>query len=135
MPRRLRARVRARLGTVAEQLIGGRIAWEFTLRLMICTGAAAILSEVLPLQRSYWLVLTVGIILKPDYGSVFARALQRGIGTVIGAVLGAVILIVVPYGPWLLLPFGVLAALLPYAKARNFGLVGGVPDAACRAAH
>ena len=118
----LRARVRARLWPVAEPVIGGRIAWEFTLRLMICTGAAAILSEVLPLQRSYWLVLTVGIILKPDYGSVFARALQRGVGTVIGAVLGAVILIEVPYGPWLLLPFGVLAALLPYAKARSFGL-------------
>lgn len=115
-------RVSARLGHAAELLIGGRIAWEFTLRLMICTGAAAILSEVLPLQRSYWLVLTVGIILKPDYGSVFARALQRGIGTVIGAVLGAVILIEVPYGPWLLLPFGVLAALLPYGKARSFGL-------------
>ena len=114
--------MRAWLWHVAEQVIGGRIAWEFTLRLMICTGAAAILSEVLPLQRSYWLVLTVGIILKPDYGSVFARALQRGIGTVIGAVLGAVILIEVPYGPWLLLPFGVLAALLPYAKARSFGL-------------
>jgi len=118
----LRAWARARLWHVAEQVLGGRIAWEFTLRLMICTGAAAILSEVLPLQRSYWLVLTVGIILKPDYGSVFARALQRGIGTVIGAVLGAVILIEVPYGPWLLLPFGVLAALLPYAKARSFGL-------------
>jgi uncharacterized membrane protein YccC len=117
-----RARARARLWRAAEQVIGGRIAWEFTLRLMICTGAAAILSEVLPLQRSYWLVLTVGIILKPDYGSVFARALQRGVGTVIGAVLGAVILIEVPYGPWLLLPFGVLAALLPYAKARSFGL-------------
>ena len=115
-------RARAWLWHVAEQVIGGRIAWEFTLRLMICTGAAAILSEVLPLQRSYWLVLTVGIILKPDYGSVFARALQRGVGTVIGAVLGAVILIEVPYGPWLLLPFGVLAALLPYAKARSFGL-------------
>jgi len=28
------------------------------------------------------------IILKPDYGSVFARAVQRGIGTVVGAVLG-----------------------------------------------
>jgi uncharacterized membrane protein YccC len=118
----LRARARAGLWHVAEQVIGGRIAWEFTLRLMICTGAAAILSEALPLQRSYWLVLTVGIILKPDYGSVFARALQRGAGTVIGAVLGAVILIEVPYGPWLLLPFGVLAALLPYGKARSFGL-------------
>ena len=36
--------------------------------------------------------------------------------------LGAAILAVVPYGPWLLLPFGVLAALLPYGKSRNFGL-------------
>jgi len=53
---------------------------------------------------------------------VFARAVQRGVGTMVGAVLGAAILAVVPYGPWLLLPFGVLAALLPYAKARNFGL-------------
>ncbi len=89
---------------------------------MLCTGVAAVASEVLPLARSYWLVLTVGIILKPDYGSVFARAVQRGVGTVVGAVLGAVILAVVPYGPWLLLPFGVLAALLPYGQARNFGL-------------
>ena len=104
-------------------LVGGRIAWEYTIRLMLCTGVAAVLSEVLPLQRSYWLVLTVGIILKPDFGSVFARAVQRAIGTVVGAVLGAVILVIVPYGPWLLLPFGVLAALLPFARARNFGLV------------
>ena len=116
-------RLRRQLLHVGELLIGGRIAWEYTLRLMLCTGVAAVLSEVLPLQRSYWLVLTVGIILKPDFGSVFARAVQRAIGTVVGAVLGAVILAIVPYGPWLLLPFGVLAALLPYAKARNFGLV------------
>jgi uncharacterized membrane protein YccC len=116
-------RLRARADRVIEQLIGGRIAWEFTIRLMLCTGVAAVASEVLPLARSYWLVLTVGIILKPDYGSVFARAVQRGIGTMVGAVLGAAILAVVPYGPWLLLPFGVLAALLPYARARNFGLV------------
>ena len=77
---------------------------------------------MLPLQRSYWVPLTVAVILKPDYGSVFARALQRAIGTVAGAVLGAAILAVVPFGPWLLLPFGILAALLPYGKARNFGL-------------
>jgi uncharacterized membrane protein YccC len=119
----VRERLRARAERVIEQLIGGRIAWEFTIRLMLCTGVAAVASEVLPLSRSYWVVLTVVIILKPDYGSVFARAVQRGIGTVVGAVLGAAILAVVPYGPWLLLPFGVLAALLPYAKARNFGLV------------
>ncbi len=120
---RLRRRLRRQLLHLGELLVGGRIAWEYTLRLMLCTGVAAVLSEVLPLQRSYWLVLTVGIILKPDFGSVFARALQRAIGTVAGAVLGAAILAIVPFGPWLLIPFGVLAALLPYAKARNFGLV------------
>jgi uncharacterized membrane protein YccC len=119
----LRARLRGQLIHLGELLVGGRIAWEYTFRLMLCTGVAALLSEVLPLQRSYWLVLTVGIILKPDFGSVFARAVQRAIGTVVGAVLGAVILVIVPYGPWLLLPFGVLAALLPFARARNFGLV------------
>jgi len=116
------ARLHGWLIRAGEQVMGGRIAWEFTLRLMLCTGVAAILSEVLPLDRSYWLVLTVAIILKPDYGSVFVRAVQRGVGTILGAVLGAVILAIVPYGPWLLLPFGVLAALLPYGKSRSFGL-------------
>jgi uncharacterized membrane protein YccC len=118
----LLARVRARADTLGEQFLGGWIAWTFTIRLTLCTGVAAVMSEVTPLTRSYWVVLTVAIILKPDYGSVFARALQRGVGTVIGAVLGAAIVAVVPYGPWLLVPFGILAALLPYGKARNFGL-------------
>jgi uncharacterized membrane protein YccC len=115
-------RLRKRVGPVRDQLIGGRFAWTFTIRLMACAGVAAVMSEVLPLQRSYWVVLTVGIIMKPDLGSVFARALQRGIGTIVGAVLGAAILAVVPYGPLLLIPFGIMAALLPYGKSRNFGL-------------
>ena len=117
-----RSRVRDRAAFAGEQLLGGRVAWMFTIRLMVCTAIAAAITQVFTLERSYWVVLTVAIILKPDYGSVFARAVQRGAGTVVGAVLGAAILAVVPYGPWLLVPFGVLAALLPYGKARNFGL-------------
>jgi uncharacterized membrane protein YccC len=119
----LRERARAVLGTVLDQLLGGRLAWTFTIRLMLCVGVAAVASEVLPLQRSYWVVLTVAIVVKPDNGSVFARAVQRGIGTIVGAVLGAVILAAVPYGPWLLFPVAVLAAGLPYGRLRNFGLV------------
>jgi uncharacterized membrane protein YccC len=100
----------------------GRVNWIFTLRLMACMGAAGVVSEVLPLQRSYWVPLTVAIVFKPDYGSVFARALQRGIGTVVGAVAGAVLLVLV-HGTWLLIPFGVLAALLPFGRSRNYGLL------------
>jgi uncharacterized membrane protein YccC len=117
-----RERARAVLGTLLDELRGGRLAWTFTIRLMVCVGVAAVASEVLPLQRSYWVVLTVAIVVKPDNGSVFARALQRGIGTIVGVVLGAVILAAVPYGPWLLFPMAVLAAAQPYGRLRNFGL-------------
>ena len=103
-------------------LTSGQVNWMFTLRLMACMGAAGLVSEVLPLQRSYWVPLTVAIVFKPDYGSVFARALQRGIGTVVGAVAGAVLLVLV-HGTWLLIPFAVLAALLPFGRSRNYGLL------------
>ena len=109
-------------GRLLDEFGGGRLSRIFTLRLMACMGVAGIVSEVLPLQRSYWVLLTVAIVLKPDYGSVFARALQRGIGTVVGAVAGAVLLVLV-HGTWLLIPFAVLAALLPYGRSRNYGLL------------
>ena len=44
----------------------GRVNWVFTLRLIACMGVAGLVSEVLPLQRSYWVPLTVAIVLKPD---------------------------------------------------------------------
>ncbi|HME64457.1 MAG TPA: FUSC family protein [Streptosporangiaceae bacterium] len=125
----LREEVRKRSGDPAdgirERILrvvgGGQISRTFAIRLMTCMGVAGVVSEVLPLQRSYWVPLTVAIVLKPDYGSVFARALQRGIGTIVGAVAGAVLLALF-HGAWLLIPFGVLAALLPYGRDRNYGL-------------
>jgi uncharacterized membrane protein YccC len=110
-------------GELLDQIRAGRTVRTFALRLGVSIGVAAVVSEVLPLQRSYWVVLTVAIVLRPDFGSVFARALQRGIGTVVGAVAGAVILAVVPYGPWLLIPVAVLAAMLPYGRLLNYGLM------------
>ena len=82
-------------GRLLDEFGGGRLSRIFTLRLMACMGVAGLVSEVLPLQRSYWVPLTVAIVFKPDYGSVFARALQRGIGTMVGAVAGAILLVLV----------------------------------------
>jgi uncharacterized membrane protein YccC len=114
---------RDRLSRALDRIRAGKLVRLFAIRLMASIAVAAVVSDVLPLQRSYWVVLTVAIVLKPDFGSVFARALQRGIGTIVGAVLGAVILAIVPYGPWLLIPFALLAALLPYGRSRNYGLL------------
>src|SRR6202042_2391084 len=100
---------RERLRDFLAETAGGRLTRVFALRLMLSVGGAAVLSQGLPVQRSYWVVLTVAIVLRPDFGSVFARALQRGIGTIVGAVLGAIILIVIPAGPLLLIACGVFA--------------------------
>jgi uncharacterized membrane protein YccC len=115
-------RARSRLSHVVDQVRGGRLTRMFIVRLMASVGVAAVFSEVLPLQRSYWVVLTVAIVLKPDFGSVFVRAVQRGAGTVAGAVIGAVLLAAVPPGPLLLIPLTLCAALLPYGRSRNYGL-------------
>lgn len=112
-----------RLHAAIDRIRAGQLTRLYALRLMASVGVATVMSEILPLQRSYWVVLTVALVLKPDFGSVFARALQRGIGTVIGAVIGAVILAVVPYGLWLLIPFAVFAALLPYGRSLNYALL------------
>jgi uncharacterized membrane protein YccC len=121
-PVRSRASRRNGIFDRVVRAVGGRSSRVFVLRLMACMGVAGVFSEVLPLQRSYWVPLTVAIVLKPDYGSVFARALQRGIGTIVGAVLGAVLLALI-HGEWLLIPFGLLAALLPYGRDANYGLL------------
>ena len=59
---------------------------------------ATVLSQALPLQRSYWVPLTAAVVLKPDLGSVFAHALKSGAGAVIGASAGALILASRPPG-------------------------------------
>lgn len=118
----LAQRLKTQLKIGLEAVVGGWFAWTFTVRLTSCILVASLISEVLPLERSYWVPLTVAVVLKPDFGSVFVRAVQRAIGTIVGAVVGAAILAIVPFGPWLIVPFGILAALLPWGKAANFGL-------------
>lgn len=116
--RSVRQGLRDYLGEIRQ----GRLMRQFAIRLTLCMGVAATISEVVTIQRSYWVMLTVVVVLKPDFGSVFARAVQRGAGTVLGAVIGAGLLAVVPYGPLLLIPIVVLAFLMPYGFTRNFGL-------------
>jgi uncharacterized membrane protein YccC len=106
---------------LARQVRGGFVGL-FAIRLMLCIGVAAVLSQALPLQRSYWVPLTVAVVLRPDLGSVFARALQSAAGTVIGASVGALILASRPPDPLLVIWLALFALLLPYGQSRNYGL-------------
>jgi uncharacterized membrane protein YccC len=107
---------------VLARQVHRRFVRVFAVRLMLCIGVATALSQALPLQRSYWVPLTVAVVMKPDLGSVFARALQSGAGTVIGASAGALILASRPPDPLLVIWVAVFALLLPWGQSRNYAL-------------
>ncbi|GAA5118239.1 FUSC family protein [Haloechinothrix salitolerans] len=113
---------RDRLTTWLDDALGGPATWTHAARLAACIALAEIASRQLDLERSYWVALTVALVLKPDFGSVFARAVLRAGGTVIGVLLGAIVLLVEPRDWALPLAVAVLAAPLPLAKERNYGL-------------
>jgi uncharacterized membrane protein YccC len=51
--------LRARLHAAIDRIRAGRLIRLYALRLMASVGIAAVMSEILPLQRSYWVVLTI----------------------------------------------------------------------------
>ncbi|MFB8176636.1 FUSC family protein [Streptomyces sp. NPDC055966] len=95
--------------------------WRYGLRLAVCIGIAQALVSLIPVPRSYWVALTITFVLKPDFGSVFSRALLRALGTVAGLVIAAVVLAEVPLGWWDVPAMLFLAPLIPALTPRGYG--------------
>lgn len=66
--------------------------FRHALRVSISATAGYILSQILVLGHSYWILLTIIVILKPAYSLTQKRNYQRLIGTVSGAAVGLLIL-------------------------------------------
>ncbi|MEV7869822.1 FUSC family protein [Streptomyces sp. NPDC088124] len=111
-------RVRARRAT-RDVLLSGD-SWRYGLRLALCIGLSQALVSLVPVPRSYWVALTVTFILKPDYGSVFSRAVLRALGTVAGLVVAAVILSHVARGWWDVAVMLVIAGLVPAMTVKGY---------------
>ncbi|MGW1001130.1 FUSC family protein [Streptomyces sp. NPDC002520] len=95
--------------------------WRYGLRLALCIGIAQATVSLFPVPRSYWVALTITFVLKPDFGSVFSRALLRALGTVVGLVLAAAVLAEVPGGWWIVPTMMVLGPLVPALTPRGYG--------------
>lgn len=115
-PAALRVRVRRALRSV----LLSEASWRYGLRLALCIGLAQALTSLIPVERSYWVALTVTFVLKPDYGSVFSRAVLRAVGTTAGLVVAAPVLAEVPAGWWFVPAMVVLAALIPALTAKGY---------------
>ncbi len=84
-------------------------------------GAALIIASVLehliplPLERGYWIPLTVLIILRPDFITTVTRGVARFLGTILGVVLaGLLIFLIAPSQP-LLAIFSIVTAYLAFS--------------------
>ena len=111
-----------RLHELADRTLGSADTRAFAVRLTLCMTVAELARQYLPIERPYWVLLTVAIVLKPDFGSVFTRAVQRGAGTVLGVLLGSALLAVLPRNGWVVLAMACAAGILPWARNANFGL-------------
>jgi uncharacterized membrane protein YccC len=61
--------------------------FRHAVRLSVCVVLGTFLGHVLDWRRSYWLPMTIAIILKPDFTSTFSRGVLRLGGTIAGLVL------------------------------------------------
>jgi uncharacterized membrane protein YccC len=120
---RIPGSTRRRAGTTLAEALTGRRTWLFAVRLGLVLAVAELAMQLLPLDRPYWVLLTAAVVLKPDFGSVFARGLQRTLGTFVGVLLGSAVLVTLPKGPLLLIPVAVFALLFPFGSSRNFGML------------
>lgn len=66
--------------------------FRHALRVSIAATAGYLLSHLVMLGHSYWILLTIIVILKPAYSTTKKRNYQRVLGTVAGAFAGLVIL-------------------------------------------
>lgn len=89
--------------------------------LALCIGLGFSARYVVEGDHWYWVPMTVAIVMKPELGSVFVRAVLRATGTVFGVLLGKALLLVVPLGYPLVLALAALGALLPWSKNVSYG--------------
>ncbi len=95
---------------------------RYGLRVALCIAVAEAVTAGVPLNRGYWVPMTVAFVLKPDLGSVFLRAVSRSVGTVLGVAVTAALLSLTA-DTWLLALLAAgCVALLPYSASAHYGL-------------
>ncbi|MDI3384729.1 FUSC family protein [Streptomyces sp. B-S-A8] len=115
------AALRERARRAARNVLLSAASWRYGLRLALCIGLAQSLVSLIEVPRSYWVALTITFVMKPDFGSVFSRAVLRAVGTAAGLVLAAAVLSQVPRGWWDVPVMVLLAPLIPALTPRGYG--------------
>ena len=123
--------------TYLRNAIAGALSWadpigRHAVRLGLALSAATAIYRVLPVDRGYWIPITVLFVMRPEAGRTRTRIVQRFLGTVLGVVVITLIVALVEPGA-LVLSLICAACMVPaYAylwidyTRFNAGLAGAV---------
>ncbi|HEX6449978.1 MAG TPA: FUSC family protein [Trebonia sp.] len=73
---------------------------QHALRLAFLMGATDLVGRLLSYQRTYWVPLTIVIVLRPDFAATFQRTAMRVAGQLLGLVLAGALIRWVLHGTW-----------------------------------
>ncbi len=111
------------LATLRANLSLRSAACRHAIRLAGCVALGDALGRGFELQRSYWLPMTVAIVLKPDFAATFSRGLLRLAGTFAGLVFATALFHVLPASAiWQVAAITALMFVLRCWGPANYGI-------------
>jgi|GEM_PF-675578 len=95
-PANLLQGARQGMNTLRQELSFDSLIFRHALRVGLASAVGIIIFQTTSVPRGYWIVLTVLVVLQPDFGGTLQRSWQRIFGTLVGGAIGSVILIFTP---------------------------------------
>lgn len=111
------------LGTLRANMHFDSPAFRHAVRLAACVALGDAIGRGVTWQRSYWLPMTVAVVLKPDFTTTFSRGLLRLAGTFAGLILATALYHIFPQSPLTeLLLVGIFTFFLRLIGPANYGV-------------
>lgn len=118
-----RLRIRAPLATLRANLSFQSAAFRHAVRLAVCVALGDAVTRAFGLGRSYWVPMTIAIILKPDFSATFSRGALRFAGTFAGLLVATGLFHALPATPGTEAALiGVFVLLMRWVGPANYGL-------------
>jgi uncharacterized membrane protein YccC len=98
-------------------------AFRHAVRLSLCLVIGGLVAHQLQNRRSYWLAMTIVLVLKPEFATTFSRGALRIGGTILGLLLATGLFHFLPAGmAWKVVLVGVFVFLLRWVGPANYGV-------------
>jgi uncharacterized membrane protein YccC len=116
-------RISSRMATLRANLTLKSAAFRHALRMSLCLAFGEIVAYQLRGARSYWLAMTIVLVLKQEFAATFSRGVLRIAGTILGLLLATGLFHFLPLGIGMKIALvGVFTFLLRWAGGANYGV-------------